>query len=109
MAEGQRDTFREHIGNDYIGDGEFSDTNNYPILRSRRRRKSTRKNKKSHRKHHRVSFTTRDGRKVSFAPKTHRRQKSRRKSRSAKSMRATRKGKRPYPHWLKKYWFKKKR
>jgi hypothetical protein len=24
-------------------------------------------------------------------------------------MRATRKGKRPYPHWLKKYWFKKKR
>jgi hypothetical protein len=59
-----------------------------------RTRRSKRKSKKSKQSYHRSSTRHR----------RHRKHKMK-QSHSKKS----RKGKRPFPHWLKKYWFKKKR
>lgn len=73
--------------------------------KSKKRRKSSsrasrRKNRRASSNRRKVSFVTKDGRKVSFTPKH---TKSRRKSFRRGG------GKRPYPYWLKKYMFKKRR
>lgn len=86
MAEGQRDAF---IENDVIG--------NYAVgtnfLGSGASRKRNKKSRKSRRK---------------VAHKSRRRRPHIKRNRKAVSRKSSKKG-RKYPHWLKKYWFKKKR
>jgi len=82
MGAGYRNSFADNIADDIYG--EFSGDTSYNMV----------------------------------SPKRHRRKSKRTKSRVKKSPsrnvkrishKRVKKGKRPYPHWLKKYWFKKKR
>jgi len=84
MSEGYRDAFVENdvIGNYNVGTDFLGSVSN---------RKSRRKTKKR--------------RKASVSRRSHKRHSRRRK---VSPMKRSKKG-RKYPHWLKKYWFKKKR
>lgn len=86
MALGERITDDPDYG---IGVGDFSSDNMGGVANVRRRKKS---------KRHRRAFK-----------KTHRFVRHRRRSRKIHKKSVRKGGKRPYPHWLKKYWFKKKR
>lgn len=84
MAEGVRDGFALNVA-DYLG---FGDAGDFSIPRVRRK-KSRKKARRTRR--HRIRHVSRKAKRTRHV--RHR----------------TRKGKRPYPHWLKKYQFKKRR
>lgn len=85
MAEGLRNAYDPDF--DLLGDfgDAFSGDSFMDSVPARRRRKKSRKNRRAPSKSH---------------------SKARTRSRSSKGSKSS---KRPYPHWLKKYWFKKKR
>lgn len=86
MAFGQRNAFAEFSDNDSTGD--FAD-----VITGIRRMGSRRRKKKTKRSHPRKSRA---------------RRKTRKHRKASGKKRMSRKGKRPYPYWLKKYMFKKR-
>jgi len=89
----------------FDGGDLFGDFDMVGMARKRSRKKTGTRRKSSRRASaKRVSFVTKSGKRVSFNPKNKRSRKATKAHRSKK-----RGAKRPYPHHLKKWMFKKKR
>jgi hypothetical protein len=90
MGAGTRNGFDEYVGG--FDTSEYSDDfGNNSVSTNRRRKKTRKRNKSAHK-----SYSRRKRHKISHVQR-----------RKKAGHRKTKGGKRPYPTWLKKYWFKK--